>query len=507
MRYKFFVCIYIITYILFNLLYLDKYPLIWNDDSIYPEPGWHYLKHKRFLSEMFSGFIKMDETNSIFGRIYLLSKSLSFKIFGFGPFQTRLPSLFFGIFSLLFFFLFSKELYGKKIAFLATFLLSISQKFIFHLHDARPEIMLFFSLIISLYLFILSIKKSSNIFLFFSGLTSSLSIDIHPNGLLLILVICVLFVFKYYKEIFSKKKFIYLGIGLTSGILWYIFVHIIIPGPDLFFYQWNNYWYQANQPAFTSSLLSVIKKEFYRYYYFFWVAKYHRNAILLFLFLISFIYALKNKKHSDKIIITVILISILFLTFVCKNNTTLYLILIFPFFILLSSEFIIEFKNYLIKYSILFFIFFLFIAEFFYIGIKFKDANYYIYIQKLKKYIPENTVILGHPPYWYGFAKTNRYFADIIFWYLNSSDKSKKIYVSTLGSTFEEGIEKKNIDYIIISESFWWWYDNIKDEIKNFLNKKCIKIATIIDDFYGTGDPVAGWKKGIITEIYQIKKR
>lgn len=509
---RFFLFIIIILYIIFHITFLDKYPLIWVDDGIYIEPAWWYLKYGRFASEQFSGFIKLEITNAIWGRLYLLSKSISFLIFDLGPFQGRIPSLFFAFLSLGLFYLLFCTLYNKKVAIIATILLGISQKFIFHSHDGRPEIMVLCFMICSILLVVLGLKKNSPVMLFLSGLIASLNMDVHPNGGLSIFIVIAIFFltnvdsFKAQKKFFVNSNFLYLLFGITVGVSWWIFVHIIIPGRELFIYQWKHYWYGINLPPIGKPILDILKKEFLRYYSFFWLAKFQRNMLLLPIFIGSCLYSLKKASYGDKIIIIVIVMTIVFFLFMCGNPTTIYLILLFPFLVGIVVRTILDIKPKIVRMVVLLFLFVFFFLELCFIIIKFHSADYTGYIKKLKKYIPEHTVIMGDSTYWYGFAKTNKYYSDNIFWYLTQPSISNfQIYASSLGRTFEECMKLKNIEYIIAGERFWWTYKLIEKEVKKFLETYYTKIAEIEDNYHGTGDPVGRYGEKIITEIYKKK--
>ncbi|MFN3966711.1 MAG: hypothetical protein ACK4JE_03315, partial [Endomicrobiia bacterium] len=299
------------------------------------------------------------------------------------------------------------------------------------------------------------------------------------------------------EKIFPKNHILYLSFGLSFGIIWWILFHIIIPTPDVFFYQWKHYWGRLNQPAFLLDILSILKKEFYRYYSFFWQAKYYRNMLLLILFLASVISGLKSKQYSDKKILYLLGISVVHFTFVTRSNTTFYLILIFPFLILLSVKFIFSLRYRFLKNIILTILAVLFLSEFSYIILKFKDGNYYGFIKKLKTFIPENTVVMGHLNYWFGFALSNKYFSDVIIEETRSNSLSKY--------SFQEWIKEKNIEYIIVTLSTWAGYSNKKEEFEKFLNLNCVKIGEVKDNYYGTGDPSAGYGEvEFITEVYKV---
>ncbi len=157
----------ILILIVFNLLTLKNIPQVWMDEPWYKENAWTFVQEGHFGNKMFSGLYGLEKNNVAYGRLYLLAEAASFKLFGLGPFQARLPQFIFGLLSLLVLCKLVELLFDRKIALWSTITFAFSVTFLMHSHEARPEMMLTFFILFSFYLLLVARRTFRPCFIFY----------------------------------------------------------------------------------------------------------------------------------------------------------------------------------------------------------------------------------------------------------------------------------------------------------------------------------------------------
>src|SRR3989344_6498085 len=105
--------------------------------------------------------------------VYLYLTAISQFFFGLNEFATRFPSALFGVFAVMATYLLSKELFDKKVALLAAFLLAISPWHIVASRNAFESDLLVFFITISTYFFLVGLKNKKYITFSFLGFVIS----------------------------------------------------------------------------------------------------------------------------------------------------------------------------------------------------------------------------------------------------------------------------------------------------------------------------------------------
>lgn len=502
----------ILLYVTIHLIYLDKYPLIWCDDVLNnAEIAWSFLKSGNFGSQLvanesLSQLSHLEKTNIIWGRIFILANAFFIYVFGLGPFQIRLFSFICGFITLFLLYLVTKRLFNRVVAIFSVLFLAFSQFFIVRSHMGRPDTAVSMFILFTIYIFLIASEKKSIILYFLSGLVASLTFDVHlPGGMLAVPILFCLFIF--YRKNINKKILFFTIVGILVGIVWWVSWHIL-PDTNAFFSQYFNYWQRLFQRIPITGLdffLNTLSGEFHRYYTFFWEARYRRNMFLLLAFIISIIYSLQNVRRNTNtvLVLCLLLTGILCFIFFVPNKTNFYLIYILPFFGIITTNTIYQmFKSNSrsVKYVgiiLLIGISLLFSLENLYIIVKFRNANFSSFVTKLKKHITDNSTILGPTNYWLGFIEKQPYFIDYFGYYMTFDGKVKTDY-----NDLSKFIRKKNIQYIVADEGFFWWDKN--RTIYQFIKKNCNFVALIEDKFYGGGDLHPARKEKVTTKIYKV---
>jgi hypothetical protein len=132
-------------------------------------------------------------------------------------------------------------------------------------------------------------------------------------------------------------------------------------------------------------------------------------------------------------------------------------------------------------------------------------SGYDKYIEKLKVYIPTNSVVMGQPTWFYGFYK-QPYYADRYFAWIARTPRDQ--VRERLGRSFEEAIKQARVEYLIIDSQLYHRilrdnagiYNLPANEVMAFLKEKCIVVGDIEDEFYGfmEGQPN-------VTRVYKVK--
>jgi len=500
--------IFTVIYVIINLVYLDKYPLIWADDAFLTEVSYNFLKTGNFGSILCTGY-GLEKSHVVYGRIYLLAVAGSYYLFGVGPFQARIVSFLCGLVVLFLTYSIAKRLFNEKVAMFSSAFLGLTHIFIVHSHMARPDIVVAMFILLTIHLFLLAKEKMSLRLYFLCGLVASLTIDVHPPGGIAIVTLGSL-VLLHIKSL-NKKIILITGAGVILGLLWWIYMHILTD-PATFFWQWGSYWSKFEPPpAHGFSLIEIFKNEAKRYVEFFWKGRFHRNMFLLVLFVFSTISAailsIRQKSYPHGLLLTVLFSGIITLTFVVPNKTTFYFIYIFPVLSVLSADSLfrsIKNSQTLLRTAgvvLLTGTFLVFTSENVYKLVKFREANYYSFVGKLKQHIPENATVLGKAAYWFGFTKQS-YYLDYYANFLYCENNKPVLKCNLL-----EFIKKNKIDYLIADEEFFWWdRENIIGTI-NKNNKIFGPIATIEDKFYGSDFFAFIQKEKSITKIYMVNRQ
>lgn len=242
--------------------------------------------------------------------------AISAKIFGLNEFAIRLPSVLFGVLSVLAIYLVGKEIFNKKVGLIAAFLTNFLNIEILWSRQARPYQGLQFFYLLSIF-FLLKLVKSDNFnlkyFLFFliSAFSASL---MHGLGVFIFIfsfIYILIFKFKFFRrKIFCLLSFVLLLIFLIFFLREKIYFNLIS------LKQINNFFYY---------------RIFLTHNYFFFSLTAVFNFLLIFF-----------KKEKDKYLIFLIFlfIQLILISFFLPMPFTRYFYIVFSLVILLSSSFL-----------------------------------------------------------------------------------------------------------------------------------------------------------------------
>lgn len=481
----------LIIYSLWHLYYLDKYPIIDLDDVWMTEPAWQLLKTGKFSAPMFEGVYGLERSDIYHGRIFGVLQIPFLYFFGLGPYQARIGSLLSGFIVLVITFLLANRLFDKKVAFVATGLLSISGIFIIMSHRARQDMLLVMFLLLSVYLFYLAMDKNSKLIFFVSGMIAGLSIDIHLNGIVVSAILVIIFLVEFKNKKFSEvlNQMLICFLGILVGVFWWIYSHVLVD-KELFFLQWRGVVDgEFKAPIFKNLwILEMIKKELKRYFLWFWSMTGHRNMIeLIFLvvgIILSFFSGYRNKNKVYLILIVIFLIFV----FGVSQKAPYYMILMYPFIMFLFAIGVVELvkRNKVLGNGILIGLLLFYTGTILAISYKYYNCDYNSYLKKVKQYVDDNSIIFGDSILWFGFGKN--FYADFSYSY----------YKKVTNNKVDKFLKEKNVRYIIFSKEH---AEKIGLDLSN-LNYK--KVAVVEDKYFGGGGIVRDLKLKNSVYIYGI---
>jgi hypothetical protein len=488
-------------------MYLTRFPLIHSDESWLAGMTNTYLTRKSlFVTESF--FDLMPRTVHTIKVLYHLLQMPFLLLFGFSVESVRLLSLVVGIISLYIFYTLINSLFRLPLlSLISTILLSLNLQFIYASHFARQEIVLFMLLILTYRIYTTFPENP-----YLLGFIIGLSISLHPNAFIIAAMIGILLV----KDALTKKRSFKCLISYVVILACFALAHILITlsANPAFIEQYVAYGRTLNVDAVPLVRLENFKDFYLKLYYQITGTYYipplksffHFYSILLILSIFLF-FKYKTNRYSKKNPVLMlnsdfmnpVLMVIAFnlsLYIIGRYNTTSIVLLIFPFYLLLShlTFYILQRlsndSTYLSKKLVKRLLICLGIV----VGISssidlYREVstisrhNYTHYLNQISPYITEDSVILGNLSSGFIFSKHTFY------------DIRNLDYLNEL--SLEDYIETRQINTILYYEEYdyiernpkWTilYGSNFKPSLlKDYLNKKATLIHTFTDTYYGS---------------------
>lgn len=228
MKDRLYLLVIICLYAIINLPFLTIFPPIDNvgDESWMMNISLELLRTGRPVASMHAG-TPISETVQI-TTMWIYSGALSgvFYIFGPSVWAGRFLSFLCGLSVVILTYLFGKNIGNRKIGLMASFLLTTSIAFSWHTREMRPEMMLLAFSTLSVYLFYRAWQERKDIFLLLSGLLSTMSVQVHPNGAIFAFAILLIYSVLYRKSLLSRPS-LFLIFGLFTGFaIWLVFNYL-----------------------------------------------------------------------------------------------------------------------------------------------------------------------------------------------------------------------------------------------------------------------------------------
>jgi 4-amino-4-deoxy-L-arabinose transferase-like glycosyltransferase len=453
----------------------------------------------------------LSQSNVMYGRIYFFLMALPMWVFGVDIFALRAVSLLCGLGSLGLLYLLVRDLVNKKVALCTVVIFGITNDFIRHSHDMRPEMMQILFTLGALYVFVRAGLRGSRALYLISGLLAGLSLDIHLNGMAL-LVGFLIAVLAHFRWRVGTPALHTTLVGILCGLFWWWLIHFAVD-PGLFILQWREYWGTIRTAPIFSSLnpLNWIQQEAQRYIQFFWHSTMHLDLIFLGIFILAIVTGILRRSQQDNFILWMLGGSTLGFTLLLGSKNAYYVILLYPYLVYLTARWFCQ-QNRKRYIKVLrcctagIFILYALVLD---IGvlIRYREAGrerFQGFIQAVQRHIPKGSVVLAQPVYWFGFVDQPFY----TYLYLTFIPYGPQDVRERLGSSFEEAILKLGVDYLIVDDLLVGFMIRgckmfSEEGFKDFIQRCTSLVGQVRDPFYGGTTVIR--PSGHIVQIYRIK--
>ena len=470
--------IVVATYVAIGLFTLARMPIVWLDEPLYTQPAWSFVTNGSFGMTMFPGLHGLDQTNVVFGRIYLGYIAVSFKLLGLGPFQARLPSFVAGLVVIYLTYLLGRRLWNARAGVFAAIALAVSPVFLMQTHDARPEMLLLAFFLAALYLAVRSDAESGIRGHIGAGVIAGLAADIHLNGVLVPFVLIAFVAVRVGPQRILLRRGTVLVAGTLLGWMWWGMVHVL-PNPALFLDQWSS----GQSGTLPIQLLGTDLRTVFmaeplrflqatlRWWPLAWLMP--LGAILGGVILL--------RHHRDRNVLGVlgcIAGMILLMALLVAHKAPTYAVLVWPFGALLVGRWLSVAVGRAAAIGILVTTSLASVFALSIVAASEWQGDYDQFVGELRGYIPAGATIQGEPTYWYGLAD-HPYIADQYF---------------GRDAPYAETVRRLGIEYIIADEYF---LDTVlkvqrmvsEADVQDFLAHHADLVIELQDPQYGQ----AGW--------------
>lgn len=504
----------LIIYFIINLMFLDKFPFVHSDEPWLSGLSRNILEKKSFsVTETF--FDLYERHPHAIKALFHLIQIFFLKIFGYNIFTFRLISLIFGTLTLFFFYkLCYIFLKSEKFALFSTFLLSIDVQFIYASHFARQEIVLLFTLILSLYSFYKNKKVNNYCRDIIIGALIGISIGIHPNSFIISIPLGFLYLYHIFitKKLKTRNLTIYVAI-VSLFALFFVFLSFKFDPSFL-----NNYSNYGNQFGVLNPITSKIKqiKNFYLKLYYgisgtYYTPKikfqFYLFATILFAAFTKLLFT-KNKIRKENIISIVLIILAINIGIIIigRFNATSIIFLFPPFYMLTAYIYMLkDFRKWKALYGAIIAVTLLATTA---INISpYLSTNYNHYLSEIGKAVKKDNTVLANLNSEYYFENGKLY------------DYRNLTFLDAHNISFSEYIYSHDIEYIVYSDEMDFIYNNrpvwngvygnlyfYYDEMQSFLNTKCDLVHEFKDNVYGIRIARYINKKNWWIRIYKVKE-
>ncbi len=449
--------------------------------------------------------------------LYRIFLRASISIFGENIFGLRVLNLIAGIIMLLFVWWWSREFkMGWPLLIVFTLIFVGDPKSQYYLHHGRPDFLIMALAVCVFSLFMISIKKKKDLFLYIAGILAGISCGIYWNGISLLIAFSVICLFAFIRHIITLKNILFLSIFVVSTVFFAFILPLLINFDTLISLMTNVGFQTKNISSGTSfinypiNFINMLLLGFGQ-----GVLILHLLFLIAAVFLLSLMYILKLNINAD--IKNVIIFSSIFILFYLLTTAFRgdgggrFIDFIYPILIIVFSYLFIIFINNnkkkilrLLAIAGLFILAFSGYTKVIYDGIKNNGQTFYYqkYAADLNKIITKKgaRVFLTFDFMW-TLPDNPKLYLEV------TKDKELKTYQAV-----ENLFDKYNVEYVLVDERskdrmhgpekiLWYSY------WEQVLNNRYNLIGTVENKFYRENKekpPANG--KDFVTEIWERNK-
>jgi 4-amino-4-deoxy-L-arabinose transferase-like glycosyltransferase len=425
------------------------------------------------------------------GGLQGLTVGISFRIGGLGVFQGRIVSLIWGGVLLWLTFLAGRRLYGPAAAYMAVLFLAVSQPWLVSSHIIRPDIVVASLVMAGLYCALRGLQDGAQPWHLMAGLCLGLSFDVHPNSLAFMPLVGFCYLARFgWRGFLTREAWLYVA-GIAIGAVYYAAVRIA-PDPQHFLEAFQ-YWIGVDKrpPALATRGGSPFAAEFGR-----WTTYLNHRWIEAVLLGLGFVFGgtrMIRQRRLDPIVGGLLASLVVFIVLV-SSKTEFYMILFFPWLILLVAAAIADVGSRLNGARALAAVLAVIMA----IGVmgfedNFRDMveastdvnerDYSVLTNQIQAVIPAGSRVVGPPVFWIGLSQSPYYLDYVDFFVWDRTRRERNI-------SWAQFLAEVNPDYVLLDSK-------TKSEV-------LASMPRFMDD---NADLVASWRHVNYTRIEVWKMR
>lgn len=436
---------------------------------------------------------------------------LIIKAFGYTLFNVRLLSLIFGLATLYFFYrLCLMVLPAKKWALWVCLLMGIDIQFIYASHFGRQEIMLLWVMVLGIYFYFKN--RSSHLYRhdLILGVLAGLSIGIHPNSLIVMMVFCGIYLTDIFKKSIRLRSLLIFGSTVSFLALFFIILsYRFDPNFLVNYFAYGQEQFKILNPfsARLSRLADFARAIYLRQGGTYYLPNLKAEFFLLTaVFLLGLIIPWRNQSVDRKPIpfwlIASMLAIIVGLVAIGRFNTT-SVIFFTPLIYLLTGFSLAKIPEKLSKTIPTLLALVLLLATLLNID-PFLKYEYHSYLRKINAVAGPNRKVLASLNVEYAFEDGNLF------------DLRNLPFLKKQGLTFAEYIHKNQIEYLIYPEGLDFIYQTrprwngvyghlpYYRELRQFLQQRCRLVSSFNSPAYAIEIPAYVGKKNWRISIYRV---
>ncbi len=486
---KIYLLLILFLYVGLNLPFLTAFPPIDNmgDESWMMNISEGILKWGKPIASIHVGTPIGEEPQIVTSWIYNGALAGIFYIFGSSLWSGRFLSFLCGIGVIILTYYFGKNIGSPKVGLTSAFLLTTSIAFTWHSREMRPEMMLLLFITMSIYLFYIALQSDKYIFLLLSGLVATLSVQVHPHGVLFAFSIFIIYLIIYRKKIFSRPT-LFLLIGFSIGFTtWVVFNYIPyssssfdtihkrylppIGREDIFYLLLKS----------IQRILSLLTPEFLNL----WIRIQYFSDIsigflyfALFLTIVSLFFGNQQKKLI--FLLSLIILPLWLSTFLAGVwswfHFSVFLVIASIVFSIsvfdISERLAIQRLKAIFIYGVILIYGTVGLIDITKKNIEMKKFDFNTFKSRMSEGLPEGATVMGSGIYYFAIKERK----DIRF----------MTYLFIMGRCpdIETEIKKYKVDFILVDEilmnlSEWWCSRLYRDKLMEYINKKTTLLYTI----------------------------
>lgn len=335
---------------------------------------------------------------------------LSFRIFGLSLWSGRVVSLIWGGALLFVTFLAGRRLFGTAAGWLAAVFLAASQPFLVSTHIVRPDTVVAALAVFAFYLAVAGTTGGPAVLHIAAGITLGLAFDVHPNTIAFIPLVGLVYLLRQRWRVWRSRDVWLFAAGVALGAMYYLAIRVL-PDPahyaDAF-----RYWVGVDKrpPALATFGWPMVLAEWSRFtsYYEGRVAE----ALLILVGIVGVIRRVIRREPLDPLLPGLLVAFVVF-TVLVSSKTEYYMILFYPFLLLLLGRELAEIGALLRSRRLLagMLLAVLIVAP---MGFEdnlgdmtmtteeIKDRDYFSLIREIRQTVPPGASVLAPPVYWPG---------------------------------------------------------------------------------------------------------